>query len=103
MKDLNAKLKEKYGADLSLVSPLTPQVARAPSDLQASAPGVPASQTMDRGMMVLRKGELVDFYSFHDPKRVDIEGHVDRLFDKYSLSAIKTALITKYGTAPPEW
>ena len=76
LKELNEKLKLKYGADLSVVSPLSPQMGRHPSDLHASTAGVPAAQTMDKGLMILRKGELVDFYCFHDPKRVDIEGHV---------------------------
>lgn len=105
LKELNEKLKVKYGADLSVVSPLSPSTfRRQPSDLGAGGTsGVPASQTMDKSLMILRKGELVDFYSFHDPSRPDLEGHVDRLFDKYSFESIKQALMTKYGVCPPGW
>jgi len=104
LKELNEKLKIKYGADLSVVSPLSPPTfRRQPSDLGVQPSGLPASQTLDKGLLILRKGELVDFYAFHDPNRPDIEGHVDRLFDKYSLDNIKGALMTKYGVCPPGW
>jgi hypothetical protein len=105
LKELNEKLKLKYGADLSVVSPMSPQTSRKPagSDLTLSAPGIPASQSLEKGLLILRKGELVDFYAIHDPSRPDIEGHVDRLFDRYSFENIKGALVTKYGSCPDGW
>jgi len=104
LRDLNEKLKIKYGADLSVVSPLSPMMLRRPgSDLPASKSGVPAAQTMDKSLLVMRKGELVDYYTFHDPGREDVEDRVDRLFEKYSFDSIKSALITKYGVLPPGW
>jgi hypothetical protein len=103
LKELNEKLKAKYGADLSVVSPMSPQMMRNPSDLHASKSGAPASSTMDANTQIVRKGELVDFYSYHTPDRANIEEHVDGLFDKYSWEGIKEALMTKYGVLPSGW
>ena len=104
LKELNEKLKIKYGADLSVVSPMSPMMfRRQPSDLAPAAPGTPAISSMDKNLLVLRKGELVDFYSIHDPTRQDVEGHVDRLFERYSFENIKSALMSKYGSVPADW
>lgn len=104
LKELNEKLKIKYGADLSVVSPLSPSIGRRqPSDLQPAAPGISAAQSLDKNLLILRKGELVDFYAIHDPTRQDIEGHVDRLFERYSFDNIKQALMSKYGSCPTDW
>lgn len=104
LRELNEKLKQKYGSDLSAVSPLSPKLPqRQYSELGINNPGLPASKTMEKSLIVLRKGELVDFYSFHDPSREDIETHVDNLFDKYSFEALKAALQSKYSAMPSGW
>lgn len=103
LNELNEKLKAKYGADLSVVSPLSPHMNRNASDLHAEAKGVPAAATMEKNLLIMRKGELVDFYSYHTPERQNLDQHVDTLFEKYSWEGIKEALLNKYGCMPPGW
>jgi len=70
--------------------------------LSATSP-IPASQALDPATLTVRKGQLCDFYLFHDPTRENIPEHVDKLFDKYSFENILSAVQSKYGVAPPGW
>jgi hypothetical protein len=78
-----------------------PMSSQAPG-LSASSP-IPASQALDPATLTIRKGQLCDFYLFHDPTRENIPEHVDKLFDKYSFENILAAVRSKYGVAPQGW
>jgi len=80
----------------------SPMYSAPPMAPQASSP-IPASKALDPSTLTIRKGQLCDFYLFHDPTRENIPEHVDKLFDKYSFENILAAVRSKYGVAPPGW
>ena len=58
---------------------------------------------LDPNTLVIRKGQLCDFYLYNDPGRDNIPDHVDGLFDKYPFPNIRDAVKAKYGVVPSGW
>ena len=81
----------------------SPMMMTPPGPGGGAIPAPPAAITLSPTTLIVRKGELCDFYVQFDPNREDIPGHVDKLFEKYSFENIKEAVRAKYSAVPPGW
>lgn len=97
---------QKQPSNLGLQFPAPPGMTMGSPQMTGMRPTGPApvaAVALDPATLTMRKGQLVDFYFYHDPNREDIPGHVDRLFEKYSFSGITEAVRQKYKMVPSGW